>query len=571
MRTETTLDPREALAALGIDDLLFAIHDASFPADPAEDIGRGAPTTAASARLLPFLAELGFTGLQLGPQGQTSRDNPSPYDGTTFSRAVESIPLSALAAHGVPAEKLAEAVTGQGTARADHARAHRVMHALVADAFARATTKVRRASAAFVQEHRRWLVGDALYAAISWAHGGASADHWPTELERAGPSAELVSLHHQAIVRYAFAQHLAHQAHHAFRRAAAAHRLTLHADLQAGMSVVDRWVWGAALLRGYAMGAPPSRTTQQGQPWGYPVLDPDQIPGAALDLLTLRFDKAFAEHDGVRVDHPHALVCPWVYQDPSADPGEAVRSGARLRESPDLPDHPALARYAIARPDQLDRAQPRHADGWVRDLDAAQVDAYAQVIDRLLAIAAQHGRDARAVACEVLSTMPRPLHDVLARNGLGRFRVLQKAKLDDERDVYRVHRAQPADWLMLSTHDTPSIWEVVHRFTADDRERWGAHLQATLHLDAPPRTPDALAHGMLAELFASPARHVMIYFTDLFGYQERFNEPGTVSAANWSLRLPATFDALYADRRARGEALDLGRALRMALDARRVR
>ncbi|HEY5936868.1 MAG TPA: hypothetical protein VIU61_19600, partial [Kofleriaceae bacterium] len=71
-----------ALAELGIRRLLLAIHSASFPADPDEDLGRGAPGTRAAARLFGLARDLGFTGIQLGPEGQTSRDNPSPYDAT---------------------------------------------------------------------------------------------------------------------------------------------------------------------------------------------------------------------------------------------------------------------------------------------------------------------------------------------------------------------------------------------------------------------------------------------------------------------------------------------------------
>ena len=40
-----------ALAELGVKRFLLAIHDVSFPSDPDEDIGRGAPTTRAAARL----------------------------------------------------------------------------------------------------------------------------------------------------------------------------------------------------------------------------------------------------------------------------------------------------------------------------------------------------------------------------------------------------------------------------------------------------------------------------------------------------------------------------------------
>ena len=86
--------------ANGVKRLLLAIHDISFPSDPDEDIGRGAPTTNAAARLFAYARALGFTGVQLGPQGQTSRDNPSPYDGTIFSRHLATIAVSSFRAGG---------------------------------------------------------------------------------------------------------------------------------------------------------------------------------------------------------------------------------------------------------------------------------------------------------------------------------------------------------------------------------------------------------------------------------------------------------------------------------------
>src|SRR5262249_25431990 len=85
-----------SLARLGVRRMLLAIHDVSFPADADEDTGRGGPATRAAARLLAYVRLLGFTGIQLGPQGQTARDNPSPYDGTIFSRHLGNIALGSL-------------------------------------------------------------------------------------------------------------------------------------------------------------------------------------------------------------------------------------------------------------------------------------------------------------------------------------------------------------------------------------------------------------------------------------------------------------------------------------------
>ncbi|HEY5926453.1 MAG TPA: hypothetical protein VIV11_32425 [Kofleriaceae bacterium] len=118
---------RDGLAKLGVKRLLLAIHDVSFPSDPDEDIGRGSPATKAAARLFAYARSLGFTGVQLGPQGQTSRSNPSPYDGTIFSRHVGNIGVASFRTGG-PFEGLlppgfleTQLVDGGGRARHHHA------------------------------------------------------------------------------------------------------------------------------------------------------------------------------------------------------------------------------------------------------------------------------------------------------------------------------------------------------------------------------------------------------------------------------------------------------------------
>ncbi|MBA3500349.1 MAG: 4-alpha-glucanotransferase, partial [Deltaproteobacteria bacterium] len=404
---------------------------------------------------------------------------------------------------------------------------------------------------------------DALYAAYSTTYGGAAHRHWPA-IDRTDRG--FMQQNARQLVRYAFGQFLAHEEHARVRTMAG---LALYADLQVGYSDGDAWAYRGAFLADYAMGAPPSRTNPEGQPWNYPVLDPDQLDaGNARALLLTRIDKAFAEYDSIRIDHPHGLICPWVYRANSDDPAVAVRVGARLYESPALPDHPALARFAIAREDQIDHARPRYHDHWVRTLDDAQVARYSRLLDLFASCAARHGRAMADVSCEVLSTMPLPLARVLERHGLGRWRVTQKANLDDATDVYRSEQARVNDWVMLGNHDTAPIFALIRGWSADTRASWARHLTARLALrDARFDDDGFVASAMLAELFVCDAENVSIFFADLFGYTERFNTPGTVSDANWSLRLPPDFVRMHGDRLAQHAAIDIKLALALALDA----
>jgi 4-alpha-glucanotransferase len=585
--TTAAPDPaiRDALRLLDIDDLLLGIHDRSFPAG-ADDVGYGSPASDAGVEFLAFVRQLGFTGVQLGPTGETSAGNPSPYDGTLFSRSRLPLSLARLADEGLlTSATVEELVAGRRPGppdRIDHAYAEEAQRRALDEAwtaFTVAGAEAGRRLTTFRRTHATWLERDALWAALSADHGGSPAT-WPAldaRLWRPGTATlarrrQLEGTHARTLERYAFEQLLAHAQHAALRASARQLRLSVWGDLQIGFSPRDAWAWRSIFLDGYAVGAPPSRTNPEGQPWGYPVLAPDDP--VVETFVATRLGKSFAEFDGIRLDHPHGWVCPWVYRTDSDDALAAVQSGARLYASPDLHDHPALARFAIVQRFQLnpDPRTARYADDWVAELSPEQVEQY----DRLMAIVVRNAPAPAAVACEVLSTCPYPLARVLARHGLGRFRVTQKANLDDAHDVYRTENAAPADWVMVGTHDTRPLWLLLDEWArGDDVRRRAEYLAWRL---APPRrraalarkladSPALLAQAHFADLLAGPARHVMIFFTDAFGVRALYNHGGVVAADNWTLRLAPDYRDTYAARRRSGTALDLPRALALALRA----
>src|ERR1700753_2249815 len=76
---------RDALRRLGVERFVLGVHASAFPAGEL-DIGYGAPLSNMGERVLAFASQLGFDALQLGPPGQVSTVNLSPYDGTIFAR-----------------------------------------------------------------------------------------------------------------------------------------------------------------------------------------------------------------------------------------------------------------------------------------------------------------------------------------------------------------------------------------------------------------------------------------------------------------------------------------------------
>src|SRR5215472_17567 len=123
----------EALTVLDVRNLTLSIHDASFPSDADEDIGRGSPCSRGARRFLAFVRRLGFTGLQLGPDGQTPPDDPSPYRGAAFPRNALSIALAPLADDPewgglLPVQALEAAVADQCAGTREHADYGHAVH-----------------------------------------------------------------------------------------------------------------------------------------------------------------------------------------------------------------------------------------------------------------------------------------------------------------------------------------------------------------------------------------------------------------------------------------------------------
>ncbi|MCA1789932.1 MAG: 4-alpha-glucanotransferase, partial [Thioalkalivibrio sp.] len=338
------------------------------------------------------------------------------------------------------------------------------------------------------------------------------------------------------------------------------------------------------LLADYRMGAPPSRTNRKGQPWGYGVYDPDQYldvdgaPGPVLRFMHARVEKMLGELDGLRIDHPHGFVCPWVYRADDPDPYHAVQHGARLFSSPHLVDHPDLGRFAIARVEQLNQSVPRYADDRVRWLRPDQVGRYALLLDTVVSAVREHGGSSEDIPCEVLSTLPYPVASAIRRQGLGRFRVTQKADLFNRDDVYRSENAEARDWIMVGTHDTPSVWHLARQWVGDgERARQEASDLASRLVPPPERERFArelagdrnkLVHAKWADVFASPAEQVMVFFADLLGQEKTYNRAGFVDAENWTLRVPRNYATAFPRAAARGEALNLHCVLALALQGR---
>jgi len=602
---------KDALSMLQIKHLSLGIFDQSLPSFPEEEIGWGSPYSDGGVDFLLFAHNIGINTIQFGPQGKTSRSDISPYNSTIFSNNPLSLSLSRLSRQYpwlfTPDEAmiLAEKCSGfRHRVNKDSAwMAIDNLHSIIYKRYRERDKndlkpKVNHFLQQMAQNPVNWFERDSFFQALTHHYNSDDWRQWERidqnlffspneELERINARKKKIHTDMESVFEvYALSQFLLQEQHQQFRELSRHYGIKIYGDLQIGFSHQDVWAWRSLFLPGYLMGAPPSRSNPEGQPWGYPVLNPALFftsngqTGPALKLVEARIDKMFSRFDGIRIDHPHGLVCPWVYDGNSDDAFAAVQNGARLYSSPDLPDHPLLQNYALVKREQLnsDPSYPRYGDHWVKYLTPEQIDRYATVIDVILERAKTVGASKSDILCEVLSTWPLPLKEVMLKRGLGRFCVTQKADPDDPDDIYRRENTSAQDWIMVGNHDTKPIWRLAIEKQGTTWYKARASLLASQLsqsqqqkeslLNEMLENPNKFCEAMFCELFLGPAQHVFVFFTDLLGIKEIYNKPGITNSENWSIRIPPDYYHRYMVQSKNGEAFHIPRTLAKALRVR---
>lgn len=620
MKNTETLWVREALKWLGIKRFTLAIHDQSFPSCADEETGYGSLYTRGASDFLDFIKDLGFDTIQLGPQGKISRSNISPYNSAIFSKNPLFLSLWRLGKNCPflldncqffeKNDKNHYSDFSGNVYSADIEKAWNITEQAVSvlyDNF----LKNGETEPEFLEKFNEfrlknkerfpnWLKHDTIFEILSLQYGTDDWTKWN------GPNnsfldsnlfcrnnfgnnnvqrriSTLFENNREKAEKYALVQFLLACQHKETRTEIKNRGLRIYGDMQIGYSNMDIWSLRDLFLKGYYLGAPPSRTNPAGQPWGYPVLEPalyyhKGTIGLSLALINERVKKMFSEFDGLRIDHPHGLVCPWVYKKSDRDQYHSVQNGARLFSSPCSLGHPCLAKYSIVSPRQLscDSDCKPYDDNRITSLTDEQTDRYAVIIDIILETAKNVGVTKDDILCEVLSTLPYPLGQVMRARGLGRFCVTQKADPFNPDDVYRRENTSPQDWIMAGNHDTKPLFLV-----ADERmgtewysARCGILAQELKngnergeYYSILVKNSREFRDAMVAELFLGPAQNVMIFFPDLLGMMEIYNRPGVTDKKNWTLRVPRNFREFYEKQVKSGNAPKLGKCLAMALRA----
>jgi 4-alpha-glucanotransferase len=384
----------------------------------------------------------------------------------------------------------------------------------------------RQALERYQEEHRAWLPDYSLWRVVHDREQKAWW-HWPAPLAtRQGPALERVQAEMgEVILRCCWLQWQLDDQWQRAREQARQLGVALKGDLPFMVSAdsADVWARAAEFRLDRSVGTPPDAFSPVGQDWGLPAYDWNHMLAGGLSWLRSRAARAGALYDLFRVDHVIGFYRTWSRPRPTS-----TAAGGTA------------------------------APGSFSPLEEADQVALGE---RVLTIFKGCGE----VIAEDLGMVPEFLPPSLERLCVPGYRVLRWETRKD--GSYR----DPSGWPELSvatngTHDVEPNAAWYETLRLRDR-RHLLELPELRHLD--PRAPfgDDVRDALLRVVYGAASRLVINPLQDLLGLADRINVPGTVSASNWSYRMPMDLAALEGDGAVRERLVALAAWSRRLLQA----
>lgn len=554
-RQPMKLSPERLLA--GILEPVFAIRTEN-------DLGIG--DTDGVRQMIDWCARLGLNVFQTLPINETSDDN-SPYNSisslaiepATLAITPELIPDLPVAQSKEIAQPklLAELRAGP----VNYPKVKALKRALLEAAFGsflerhfNQDTPRAKEFRAFLMQNADWLSDYALFRALMEQNG--HTPEWEIwREEHRGPRRArtwLVSLPEQtrdALMRrqlfFMYVQWLAFSQWHSVKAYAESKKVYLMGDIPFGVGRASADVWANRSFfdLDWSGGAPPEWTfrgdpfvEKWGQNWGVPNYRWDELRRHNFEWWRTRVRNIQQVFHLYRIDHVLGFFriysFPWSPSRnaefvPLSHEEAAARTGGRLPGFKPFPDD-----------------SPEH-----KSANQAQGEEILRIV--------QEASGETTVVAEDLGWVPEYVPPTLAKLGLPGFRIPlffreHDGRYTDPKHYPRLSLAQPA------THDHPPLaafWrELWRRIDAghdvDNARREQRHLMSFAglgHEEAPREFNDRLLEGFTRAVMEANSWLVIFQITDVFAQTERFNVPGSVSAGNWSHRLPQTVTQLEAE------------------------
>jgi 4-alpha-glucanotransferase len=566
---------------LSPDHPLAGILVPAFALRTEHDAGIG--DTEGVRQMIDWCQALRLNLLQTLPINEVSDDN-SPYNAIS-SLAIEPTTIAVSPRHLpdlsparfeaiVTPELLSELRRGP----VNYPRVRQLKRALLEAAFAsflpgdfERDTERAREFRAFIAANAGWVSDYALFRVLMEENGGSPAfTWWPVEQQQperarawmlALPSERREALTRKQLL-FTYVQWIAFSQWTALKAYGTERQVFLMGDIPFGVGRCSADVWAnlAIFDLDWSGGAPPEKvfkvdpfTEKWGQNWGIPNYRWDELRRRDFDWWRTRVGNIQKVFHLYRIDHALGFFriysFPWTPERnaeflPLTEAEAAQKTGGRLPGFKQFPDD-----------------TPEH-----KAANQAQGEELLRVV--------QEASGETTVVAEDLGVVPEYVPPTLLKLGMPGFRIPMLFRehdghYSDPQAYPRLSLAQP------TTHDHPPLaagwaeaWQQIEAgANAESGRRELRQLLdfAKLKELEPPREFTGEVHdAFMRTVLGANSWLAVFQITDVLGMTERFNTPGSVSASNWSHRLPLTVKELTAEPRLSAKAETFARLAREA-------
>lgn len=539
----------EAFDYLGIQNRAIILHGSSFPS-AGPDIGVGSPYSKAAQDLTKEFMMYGFNAMQLGPTGEITSFDISPYASKVFAKNPLFIDFKELTTPGYACILSKETydnitdlhkVKGQNYNYANFLEAFENTDIALEEAYTTFKIRLRdkdknaialnKEFVRFKEKSKDWLVKDGIFKILSKMNGTDDFTKWENQLD-----ANLISRVEKgdliAVKRYnqianrskdkieknSFTQFLIDKQIKANKEFRKSNNFMYINDLLVGCSKADVWANRDAFLTGYSMGCQYGGKDNCPQAWDLPVLNPKRLfkSDGSLDIagqfLKKKLESALEYCENVRIDHAMGLVDPWIYEDESLYVANGIVHSIRGNYISNMP----------------------HID---------PEGNYRNILERIvLPTLRERGVKPEDAVWEDLGNQT----DVFREIYYNKVHLPGITQLEWKAG----EQAGVNDTTIIGSHDSSPVrmmdgnqWDknYLAGFLQPDPAKRKEHDEFLHNIST---NPMELVKAKFIELFRS-SKNIQISFADFFGIDRRYNVPGEQNNTNWKLRINNNYIDTY--------------------------
>ena len=531
----------EAFKYLGIENRAIILHGSCFPSS-GPDIGVGSPYSEPAKDLIKEFKMYGFNAIQLGPSGEISSFDISPYASKVYAKNplfIDAKKLTKPEYAEILSNETFDNITdlnrvkGQNYNQANFLEAFENMDIALEEAYTTFKQKLRDKDPAaialnkefsqFKEKSSDWLVKDGIFKVLSKMNGTDDFKEWENQLDadlilrlNKGDRVavkrynQIVNRSKDKIEKNSFTQFLIDKQIRENKEFRDENNFTYINDLLVGCSKADVWANREAFLDGYAIGCKYGGKENRPQAWDLPVLNPKRLfkQDGSLDVagefLKKKLLSALEYCETVRIDHAMGLVDPWIYETNSLYTSNGV--------------------VRSIKGDYISNMPHIDPDG-----------NYRNIIEKIvLPTLEEKGVKTGDVVWEDLGDRTGVFNEIY----YNKFHLPGIKQLEWDKG----ESAQYQDTSLISSHDSPptrmmnlGAWDkeyLVGYLMADPAKRdEQAQFRQTINTN-----PLELIKAKFVDLFRS-SKNIQMSFADFFAIDKRYNVPGEMNNTNWKLRM----------------------------------